>query len=68
MEKVLFCTNDRKYPFLFKREDGMYVLINKDNMATGDVFSDANDVIKYFPKADVPSEESIDINIYEYNL
>ena len=51
--KVMFPTNDTKYPTLIKRDDDSYVLIDKDGRLTGDGFSDDADVLKYFPKADL---------------
>jgi hypothetical protein len=51
--KALFNTNDRQYPTLFLREDGMYILIDREGNLTGDGFYDAADVLKYFPQADV---------------
>lgn len=49
--KALFITNDRQYPYLFLREDGMYTLIKEDGTLSGDGFTDKEDVLKYFPKA-----------------
>jgi hypothetical protein len=54
--KALFNTNDRQYPTLFLREDGMYILIDREGNLTGDGFYDAADVLKYFPQADVKSD------------
>ena len=49
--KALFITNDRKYPYLFLREDGIYSLIKEDGTLSGDGFDTKEDVLKYFPNA-----------------
>jgi hypothetical protein len=51
--KVLFNTNDRKYPTLFLRGDGIYILIDKEGNLTGDGFDGVDHVLKYFPKAEL---------------
>jgi len=51
--KVLFNTNDKKYPTLFLREDGVYILIDEYGNLTGDGFDGVADVLKYFPQADI---------------
>ena len=51
--KALFATNDRQYPFLFLREDGMYTLIKADGTLSGDGFDSVEHVLKYFPKAEL---------------
>ena len=51
--KVLFSTNDTKYPTLFLREDGVYILIDRHGNLTGDGFHGIDDVLKYFPNADI---------------
>jgi hypothetical protein len=50
--KVLFATNDKQYPYLFLREDGIYSLICADNTLSGDGFYSQEDVLKHFPKTD----------------
>jgi hypothetical protein len=49
--KALFITNDRKYPYLFLREDGIYSLIQEDGTLSGDGFDGKADVLKYFPNS-----------------
>ena len=51
--KALFATNDRQYPFLFLQDDGMYKLIKADGTLSGDGFDSVEDVLKYFPKAEL---------------
>lgn len=51
--KVLFNTNDKKYPLLFLREDGIYQLICADGTLSGDGFDGKDDVLKYFPKSEL---------------
>jgi hypothetical protein len=51
--KVLFQTNDKKYPFLFLREDGIYKLIKADGTLSGDGFYDRNDVLKHLPETEI---------------
>jgi hypothetical protein len=51
--KVLFNTNDRQYPFLFKREDNIYILIDSNGKLSGDGFDSVEHVLKYFPKAEL---------------
>ena len=51
--KVMFYTNDKKYPILIKRDDNSYVLIKKDGKLSGDGFCDDVDVLKHFPNADL---------------
>jgi hypothetical protein len=51
--KALFNTNDREYPFLFLRNDGIYTLINADGTLTGDGFDGVDEVLKYFPETDL---------------
>jgi hypothetical protein len=53
--KVLFPTNDKKYPTLFLREDGIYILIDTNGNLTGDGFDSKENVLKYFPKAELES-------------
>lgn len=47
--KALFSTNDKKYPFLFLRNDGIYTLICADGTLSGDGFETKEEVLKYFP-------------------
>jgi hypothetical protein len=49
--KALFITNDRQYPYLFLREDGIYSLIQADGTLSGDGFNGKMEVLKYFPNA-----------------
>jgi hypothetical protein len=49
--KALFITNDRQYPYLFLREDGVYSLIQADGTLSGDGFDGKMEVLKYFPNA-----------------
>ena len=51
--KVLFNTNDKSYPYLFLMDDGMYKLIKADGTLSGDGFDSKEDVLKYFPKAEL---------------
>lgn len=51
--KALFNTNDRQYPFLFLRDDGIFTLISADGTLTGDGFDSVEMVLKYFPEADL---------------
>lgn len=52
--KALFATNDRKYPYLFLMEDDVtYMLIKADGTLTGDAFDGREDVLKYFPQAEL---------------
>lgn len=51
--KALFQTFDSKYPTLFLRDDGMYILIDNEGNLSGDGFDGREHVLKYFPKANV---------------
>ena len=51
--KVLFNTNDKTYPTLILRNDGIYTLVDKDGHLTGDGFDGKEDVLKHFPNADL---------------
>lgn len=48
--KALFQTFDSKYPTLFLRDDGMYILIDNEGNLSGDGFDGREHVLKYFPK------------------
>ena len=51
--KALFQTNDKQYPFLFLQDNGMYKLIKADGTLSGDGFDSVEDVLRYFPKAEL---------------
>ena len=51
--KALFQTNDKQYPLLFLQDNGRYELIKADGTLTGDWFDGVDDVLKYFPKAEL---------------
>jgi hypothetical protein len=55
--KVLFATNDNKYPWLFLNDDGRFLLIKKDGTLTGDGYFGVEDALLHFPKADIMSVE-----------
>jgi hypothetical protein len=54
-KKVLFQTNDNKYPFVFLQNDGTYHIIKVNGTLTGDVFDSKEEVLIHFPKADLES-------------
>jgi hypothetical protein len=54
--KILFKTNDGKYPFLIKTEDNLYILVKDDYTLSGDGFY-KEEILRYFPKTEIVTGE-----------